>query len=72
MPAAEVPQFFETFFALPDADRWAYLTARDDVDGTLAAMARLFRASDWRLRRHLVVPALMRPLPTNDEAKAST
>lgn len=68
MPAGEVPRFFETFFALPDAHRWAYLTARDDVGGTVAAMARLFRESDWRLRRHLVVPALMRSLPTNDEA----
>ena len=70
MPAGEVPRFFETFFALPDADRWAYLTGRDDVGGTLAAMAHLFRESDWRLRRHLVGPALMRPLPTNDEARA--
>jgi lycopene beta-cyclase len=66
MPAAEVPNFFEQFFALPDAHRWAYLTARDDVSGTVAAMARLFRESDWRMRRHLVLPALMRPLPTND------
>ncbi|GAY19257.1 lycopene cyclase family protein [Mycobacterium sp. shizuoka-1] len=67
MPAAEVPGFFEQFFALPDAQRWAYLTARDDVGGTLAAMAGLFRESDWRLRRRLVLPALMRPLRTNDD-----
>lgn len=72
MPAGEVPRFFETFFALPDAHRWAYLTGRDDVGGTIAAMARLFRESDWRLRRHLVMPALMRPLPTNDEVSAPT
>ena len=70
MPAGEVPRFFEKFFALPDAHRWAYLTARDDVGGTIAAMARLFRESDWRMRRHLVTPALMRPLPANDEASA--
>jgi len=70
MPAAEVPGFFEQFFALPDADRWAYLTARDDVSSNVAAMARLFRESSWRMRRHLVTSALMRPLPTNDEASA--
>lgn len=68
MPAAEVPGFFEQFFALPDDHRWAYLTARDDVGGTIAAMGCLFRESSWRLRRHLVLPALMRPLRTNDEA----
>ena len=68
MPGAEVPGFFEQFFTLPEAHRWAYLTGRDDVGGTVAAMASLFRESDWRLRRHLVIPALMRPLPTNDAA----
>ncbi|HTY27447.1 MAG TPA: lycopene cyclase family protein [Mycobacterium sp.] len=66
MPAAEVPGFFEQFFTLPDAHRWAYLTARDDVSGTVAAMGRLFRESGWRMRRHLVLPALMRPLPSSD------
>lgn len=66
MPAAEIPGFFERFFLLPDAHRWAYLTARDDIAGTVAAMASLFRESDWRMRRHLVLPALMRPLTTND------
>ncbi|MGY4711603.1 lycopene cyclase family protein [Mycolicibacterium sp. CBM1] len=68
MPAAEVPGFFEKFFSLPDAHRWAYLTARDDVGGTIAAMASLFRESNWRMRRHLVLPAVMRPLRTNDGA----
>lgn len=67
MPAGEVPGFFEQFFSLPDARRWAYLTGRDDVGGTAAAMASLFRESNWRMRRHLVFPALMRPLGTNDE-----
>ncbi|WP_179466645.1 lycopene cyclase family protein [Mycolicibacterium vinylchloridicum] len=66
MPAAEVPGFFEQFFALPDSHRWAYLTGRDDIGGTVAAMTSLFRESDWRMRRHLVLPALMRPLTTND------
>ncbi len=67
MPEDEVPGFFEQFFSLPDAHRWAYLTGRDDAGGTVAAMARLFRESDWRMRRHLVLPALMRPLRANDD-----
>lgn len=71
MPDAEVPRFFEQFFELPDAHRWAYLTGRDDVGGTVAAMASLFRESNWRMRRHLVLPALMRPLPTNDEVSVA-
>ncbi|MCV7348083.1 lycopene cyclase family protein [Mycolicibacterium rhodesiae] len=70
MPAAEVPGFFEQFFSLPDAHRWAYLTGRDDIGGTVAAMASLFRESNWRLRRHLVLPALMRALETNEELPA--
>lgn len=72
MPAAEVPGFFEQFFALPETHRWAYLTGRDDVGGTVAAMASLFRTSNWRMRRHLVLPALMRPLPTNDGTEPET
>lgn len=68
MPEAEVPGFFEQFFALPAAQRWAYLSGRDDLSGTVATMASLFRESNWRMRGHLVLPALMRPLPTNDAA----
>ncbi|BBX05208.1 hypothetical protein MAIC_00110 [Mycolicibacterium aichiense] len=70
MPTGEVPGFFEQFFSLPDAHRWAYLTGRDDIGGTVAAMASLFRQSNWRMRRHLVLPALMRPLEANDELPA--
>lgn len=66
MPPQEVPAFFEQFFMLPEDHRWAYLTGRDDLAGTAAAMAALFRESNWRLRRHLVLPALMRPLRTNE------
>ena len=66
MPPQEVPAFFEHFFTLPEDHRWAYLTGRDDLAGTAAAMAALFRESNWRLRRHLVLPALMRPLRTNE------
>jgi len=66
MPPDEVPNFFERFFALPEEHRWTYLTARDDVLGTASAMNRLFRVSNWRLRRHLVASAVRRPLLSND------
>jgi lycopene beta-cyclase len=65
MPPADVPGFFEQFFALPEPHRWTYLTARDDVRGTVAAMNCLFRVSDGRLRRHLVTSALRPPLRSN-------
>ena len=62
MPPAEVPGFFEVFFALPEPDRWAYLTARSDLRATAATMRTLFRRADRRLRRRLVVPALLPPV----------
>lgn len=68
MPPADVPVFFEQFFALPEPHRWTYLTARDDLRGTAAAMGSLYRATNGRLRRHLVTSAVRRPLATNDSA----
>jgi lycopene beta-cyclase len=66
MPPQEVPGFFEQFFTLPDAHRWTYLTARDDLRGNLATMGSLYRTSSGRLRRRLVLPAVLPPLRTND------
>jgi lycopene beta-cyclase len=66
MPPCDVPGFFEQFFALPDSHRWTYLTARDDVRGTVSAMNCLFRQSSGRLRRHLVTSALLPPLRANE------
>ena len=63
MPAGDVPRFFETFFSLPEAHRWTYLTARDDVPGTAVAMGHLFRLADGRLRRHLISSPVRRPVP---------
>ena len=63
MPPTEVPVFFERFFTLPDEHRWTYLTARDDVGGTAAAMNSLFWASKGRMRRHLVGSAVYPLLP---------
>jgi lycopene beta-cyclase len=61
MPPAEVPGFFETFFGLPERHRWAYLTARSDLRATAATMGALFARADGRLRRRLVLPALLPP-----------
>jgi lycopene beta-cyclase len=57
-PAELVPSFFDVFFALPQRHRWAYLTGREDVQGSAAAMGALFAASPWWLRRRLVLGAL--------------
>ena len=61
MPAEAVPAFFETFFALPERHRRAYLSGRDDLPGHLAAMGALFGRADTRLRGRLVGPAFRRP-----------
>jgi lycopene beta-cyclase len=70
MPPDEVPAFFEVFFALPERHRWAYLTGRDDLAGTVAAMNALFGQAGWGLRGRLVGPALRPPLRTNGSATA--
>ncbi|MGH3870954.1 MAG: lycopene cyclase family protein [Pseudonocardiaceae bacterium] len=57
-PPDRVPQFFDVFFELPERHRWAYLTGREDVAGSAAAMGALFTASPWWLRRQLVLGAL--------------
>ena len=54
MDADQTRDFFELFFRLdPDLQR-AYLSGREDVRGTAAAMAKLFRAAPWRLRAKMV------------------
>jgi lycopene beta-cyclase len=57
-PPLLVPPFFDVFFGLAPQHRWAYLTGREDVAGTAAAMSALFAASPWWLRRRLVLGAL--------------
>ncbi|MHA6618429.1 lycopene cyclase family protein [Pseudonocardia sp. DLS-67] len=61
MPPAEVPVFFETFFALPPRHRWCYLVGRADVRGTAATMRALYGRSGWRMRARLIGPALLPP-----------
>ncbi len=55
---AEVPRFFDVFFAIPEQHRWAYLAGREDVTGTAGAMGALFAGAPWPLRRHLVLQGL--------------
>ena len=54
LPPAQVPEFFDRFFALPEVHRRAYLGARDDVGASLAAMLALFGQLTPRLRGHLI------------------
>lgn len=73
MPPAEVADFFEVFFTLPDRHRRAYLGRRDDLSGTAAVMAALFARADWPLRARLIGPALRPaapPLPDLGHAAA--
>ena len=63
MPPEAVPAFFETFFALPERHRRAYLSGRDDLGAMLAAMGALFVRADGRLRGRLLGPAFRPPAP---------
>lgn len=49
-------EFFELFFALPPALQHAFLSGREDLPGTAVAMARMFAAAPWSLRRKMVRP----------------
>ncbi|MGW4737107.1 lycopene cyclase family protein [Nocardia xishanensis] len=44
LPPADVPGFFDAFFALPAPLQRAYLSGRTDLGGTIAAMRALFTA----------------------------
>ncbi len=53
MDADETRDFFELFFRLDQRHQRAYLSGRDDVRGTAAAMTALFRAAPLRLKSKL-------------------
>ncbi|WP_280382616.1 lycopene cyclase family protein [Nocardia wallacei] len=61
LPPADIPPFFDAFFALSPAHQRAYLSARDDLPGTAGAMGSLYRALPWRLRRTLTTATLGLP-----------
>ncbi len=50
-----VEEFFALFFALPAHHQRAFLSGREDLAGTAAAMAALFRAAPWSLRRTMML-----------------
>lgn len=50
LPPADLPVFFDAFFALPPALQRAYLSGRTDLAGTAAAMRTLFAALPPRMR----------------------
>ncbi|SES05660.1 lycopene beta-cyclase [Lentzea xinjiangensis] len=52
--ADETRDFFELFFRLDVDLQRAYLSGRDDVKGTAAAMTALFAAAPLRLRKKLI------------------
>jgi lycopene beta-cyclase len=54
LDAEQTRDFFELFFQLPVDLQRAYLSGREDVRGTSAAMATLFRAAPWRLRAKMM------------------
>lgn len=56
----QVPEFFDTFFSIPDHLQEAYLCGRDDLPGTVAAMAQVHRAAPASLRARMVTGALPR------------
>jgi len=61
MPPDAVPGFFDTFFELAAQHRWAYLTAREDLTATFAAMLALLPPTDWSTRRRLLGSVRYRP-----------
>ncbi|MFI6998636.1 lycopene cyclase family protein [Nocardia sp. NPDC050175] len=58
LPPADIPVFFDAFFTMPPAAQRAYLSARTDLTGTVAAMRTLFGALPPQLRRRVAVATL--------------
>lgn len=57
---ARTAEFFDAFFSLPVRRQRAYLSAREDLSGTVAAMWSLFRAVPPPIRRTLVAAGVRR------------
>jgi lycopene beta-cyclase len=53
-----VPEFFDTFFSIPEHLQRAYLCERDDLAGTVSAMAAIHRAASAPLRASMVTGVL--------------
>ncbi|MFE3957433.1 lycopene cyclase family protein [Nocardia sp. NPDC059091] len=72
LPPADLPLFFEAFFALPAESQRAYLSGRDDLRGTAAAMISLFAALPWRIQRTLAIAVARPPRRTPDASRATS
>ncbi|ANZ39288.1 hypothetical protein BBK82_27740 [Lentzea guizhouensis] len=57
MDAEQTRDFFELFFGLPTELQRAYLSGREDLKGTAAAMLALFRTAPAHVRWNLIRPA---------------
>ncbi|WP_254699277.1 lycopene cyclase family protein [Rhodococcus sp. SGAir0479] len=60
LETARTAAFFDAFFTLPVRRQRAYLSGRDDVTGTAAAMWTLFRAAPMPVRRTLASAGVRR------------
>jgi lycopene beta-cyclase len=60
MPPENVPEFFDRFFRLPAQKQRDYLSGRENVTGTAAAMAALFRSASPGLRSAIAFAATTR------------
>ncbi|QIS04731.1 lycopene cyclase [Nocardia brasiliensis] len=58
LPPTDLPVFFDAFFALPPDAQRAYLSGRDDLNGTVRAMLGLFGALPPTLRRRVATATL--------------
>ncbi|MFI6166877.1 lycopene cyclase family protein [Nocardia sp. NPDC051052] len=58
LPPADLPVFFDAFFAMPTSAQRAYLSGRTDLTGTVTAMRTLFGALPPQLRRRVAAATL--------------
>ncbi|MGC5258741.1 lycopene cyclase family protein [Gordonia sp. DT218] len=68
LDAEQTRRFFATFARLPVERQRAYLTGREDLTGTLSAMATMFAHTDQTTRRSLV-RAVTGRAPVSDAAR---
>ncbi|ONM48862.1 lycopene cyclase family protein [Nocardia donostiensis] len=61
LPPADLPDFFDAFFAIPPDLQRAYLSGRTDPAGTAAAMSRIFADLPAPIRRRVAAATLRLP-----------
>lgn len=62
LPPADIPVFFDAFFAMSADSQRAYLSGRTDLGGTVTAMRRLFTSLPPPLRRRVAGATLGVPI----------